>query len=136
MKITPAGDGQMIQSDTNGIAVSPSISAGTPPQRIHFSGVQSLRTVATLRATLLQALESERPLEVDLSDIDDADIGVLQLLIAAERSAFESGRTLHFYVKADTAMGRLLVSSGALGDRSVDLCDGATPWNFQQGVFA
>jgi hypothetical protein len=126
----------MIQSDTDG-TVNPTVAVGGSGSRlVKLNGAHSLRTAATLRASLLQALEGDGPIEVDLNGIEDADIGTLQVLIAAERSAVSEGRTLRFAAEGGSAMGKLLVASGAFAASAHELAPDAPTWTFEKGIAA
>lgn len=124
----------MIQSDTDG-KVSPAVSAGgSGAYLVKLNGAHSLRTAATLRASLLQALEGDGPIEIDLNGIEEADIGTLQVLIAAERSAVTERRTLRFAAASGSAMGKLLVAAGAFAASAPELSPDAPTWTFEKGI--
>lgn len=123
----------MTQSDTVGEVVSAATASGSGSPVVKLTGVHSLRTAATLRGSLLQALEGQGPIVIDLNEIDDADVGTLQVLIAAERSARVAGRDLSFTVSAGSPTGRLLIAVGAVAAESPRLASDTTGWAFQRG---
>ena len=59
-----------------------------------WSGRGGLESIQDGQATFLEALRSERPIEVDLSDLGGFDLGLLQLLLSARRTAEERGSSL------------------------------------------
>lgn len=123
----------MTQSDTVGDLDSAVVASGSSSHMVKLTGVHSLRTAATLRESLLQALEGQGPIAIDLNDIDDADVGTLQVLVAAQRSALAAGRALRFTASAGSPTGRLLIAVGAFSAESPELASDATGWVFQRG---
>jgi len=55
--------------------------------RIELTGAQTIRDIETTRRALLEKLEAKAPLEVDLSRVTEADISLVQLLLAAAKSS-------------------------------------------------
>lgn len=125
----------MIHNDTDAGASLAAVANGADVQLVTLSGNHSLRTAATLRASLLQALEGSGPLAIDLSGIEEADIGTLQVLVAAERSARAAGRPIRFIAGPETAVGKLLVASG-IRPVGGDMEGVAGGWTFEQGIAA
>jgi anti-anti-sigma regulatory factor len=126
----------MIQIDTD-VKVSPAVAAdASGSQLVKLNGAHSLRTAATLRASLLQALAGQGPLAIDLTDIEEADVGTLQALIATERSATEAGRELRFVAAADSPMGKLLVATGVFTAGASEFTAGTAQWTFEKGIWA
>lgn len=54
--------------------------------RIELSGAITIREIEGARRDLLAKLETRTPLEIDCSGVTEADISLVQLLIAAEKS--------------------------------------------------
>jgi anti-anti-sigma regulatory factor len=54
--------------------------------RIELTGAITIREIETVRRSLLTQLERKTPLEIDFSGVTEADISLIQLLVAAEKS--------------------------------------------------
>jgi anti-anti-sigma regulatory factor len=54
--------------------------------RIQLSGAITIREIEAVRRDLLAKLAAKNPLEVDLSGVTEADISLIQLMLAAEKS--------------------------------------------------
>lgn len=111
------------------------VANGADEQLVAITGHQSLRTAATLRASLLQALEGSGPLTIDLTAIEEADIGTLQVLVAAENSARAAGRPIRFLAGPETAIGKLLAASG-MAPVGADDGRAGGGWTFEKGIAA
>jgi anti-anti-sigma regulatory factor len=59
---------------------------------LSFSGVLSLRDAGDLRLSLLAALSGSSEVRVDVSGLVSADLTILQVLVAARRSALAAGK--------------------------------------------
>jgi anti-anti-sigma factor len=60
--------------------------------RLIVSGETTLAHAQTLRATLLDCLEQQRPVVLDLEGVTETDVACLQVLAAAERSFTARGQ--------------------------------------------
>lgn len=74
--------------------------AGADAFVIARSGTLDLRNAGELRNAILEALGGHRPVTVDLTRVTSVDAGVVQVLLAARRSAAEAGR--RFFILAGT----------------------------------
>ncbi len=64
-----------------------------PPTTISLSGDCSIRTITGLHATMQDGFrEGEGDVVVDMAAVEDADVTLIQLMIAAARTASTAGR--------------------------------------------
>jgi hypothetical protein len=54
--------------------------------RIELTGAITIREIEAVRRDLLAKLEAKAPLEVDLGGVTEADISLIQLMLAAAKS--------------------------------------------------
>jgi hypothetical protein len=54
--------------------------------RIELVGAITIRDIEAIRGDLLAKLQAKTPLEIDLSGVTEADISLIQLMLAAEKS--------------------------------------------------
>ncbi len=64
------------------------------PKKIALSHKQTIEDVATLRQTILAALDREADIEVDASAVMRIDTATLQLLLACKQTVNQSGKEL------------------------------------------
>ncbi|MDQ7247178.1 STAS domain-containing protein [Dongia sedimenti] len=86
--------------------------------RIELSGAITIREIEAVRRDLLAKLEAKKPLEVDLSGVTEADISLIQLMLAAEKS----GAPIRLAQSYPEAVQQVLARSG------IDAA-GATIWS-------
>jgi hypothetical protein len=55
--------------------------------RIELTGAITLREIETVHRDLLAALERRAPVEIDCTGVTEADISLIQLVLAMEKSA-------------------------------------------------
>lgn len=79
---------------------------------LRLSGDLSLRNIVELRASLLQALAEHQSIAIDTAAVASVDVGTVQVLVAAARSAAATGRTLSLAADAAAPMGRALIRAG------------------------
>ncbi|ODT26734.1 MAG: hypothetical protein ABS35_10300 [Kaistia sp. SCN 65-12] len=79
---------------------------------LHLSGDLSLRNISELQTRLKQALAEHRAIDIDTAGVESIDVGTLQLLVSATRSAAADDRSLSLAAGAGTPMGRALVRAG------------------------
>jgi len=77
-----------------------------------LSGDLSLRNISELHTRLLQALAEHRAIDLDTIAVESIDVGTLQLLVSATRSAAADDRSLSLAADAASPMGRALVRAG------------------------
>ncbi len=85
------------------------------PASLSIEDSLDIRTVADLRAQLLDALEKCEKVAIDLSRVTSADAAGLQLLLSAQRQAKACGRCLEL----EGATPALLSAAYALGLQDV-----------------
>ena len=54
--------------------------------RIELTGAITIREIEAVRRDLLIRLESKKPFDIDLSGVTEADISLIQLMLAAAKS--------------------------------------------------
>jgi anti-anti-sigma regulatory factor len=86
--------------------------------RIELSGAITIREIEAVRRDLLARLEAKKPLEVDLSGVTEADISLIQLMLAAEKS----GASVRLAPRHPEVVQQVLARSG------IDAV-GATIWS-------
>lgn len=79
---------------------------------LHLSGDLSLRNISELHRSLTEALAAHLAIAVETAAVESADVGTLQLLVAATKSADAGGRTLSLTADAASPMGRALIRAG------------------------
>lgn len=72
----------------------------------------SIRDAARLSAELMAAIASHEAVLVDAAEVASVDIGVLQLFIAAHKSAHSAGRKFSVKASAGGAVRKALAASG------------------------
>lgn len=73
--------------------------------KLDLSGAQTIRSIEAAHAQLRGLLATHAAVEIDCTATTEADISLVQLLLAARRSAEQSGKTI---VLAKPAGGALL----------------------------
>jgi anti-anti-sigma regulatory factor len=82
-----------------------------------LQGVLGLREAPEVRDQLLAALDEHQVIELDLRAVESLDIGLVQVLLAARRSAEAQGRTILLTERsAEGALGEALARSGLAHD--------------------
>jgi len=79
---------------------------------IVLEGPATIRNVEELHAILAAALDYSGSVTVDCAGITDADLSLIQLLLAARKSARRSGQTLVLSAPADGALREALLQGG------------------------
>ena len=83
-------------------------------ERLIFDGLLTLRTVEALQTRLADALATHDHLIVDCSAATEVDLSVVQLLLAARRTAADDGKTLLLAQPAGEALDKTLRRGGFL----------------------
>ena len=78
--------------------------------RIRLEGECGMAGVAELKAALVEALESGKALELDLSDASEIDLSTLQLLWAVGQAAGSGGQS--FVSRAPESFGTVARCAG------------------------
>jgi hypothetical protein len=76
--------------------------------RIELIGAITIREIEAIRRDLLAKLESKTPLEIDLAGVTEADISLIQLMLAAEKS----GAAIRLAQPYPEAIQQVLARSG------------------------
>jgi len=76
--------------------------------RIELTGAITIREIEAVRHGLLSKLETKAPLEIDMSGVTEADISLIQLMIAAEKS----GASIRLSRPYPEAVQQVLARSG------------------------
>jgi anti-anti-sigma regulatory factor len=79
-----------------------------------LEGAATLRTAGAIHARLLEALKGDGPIEVDCGKVTEADLSLVQLLLAARRSAERGGRAFALSSPADGPLRDVLARAGLL----------------------
>jgi len=90
--------------------------------RIELTGAITIREIEAIRSDLRAKLQAKTPLEIDLSGITETDISLIQLMLAAEKSAANLGAVIRLAQPYPEAVQQVLARSG------LDAA-GATIWN-------
>jgi anti-anti-sigma regulatory factor len=89
--------------------------------RIELTGAITIREIEAIRRDLLIKLEAKTPFEIDLHGVTETDISLIQLILAAEKSAANLGATIRLAQPYPEAVQQVLARSG------IDAA-GATIW--------
>jgi len=82
------------------------------PFHLAFAGSATILTSQDIHARLLQAVESGRDVEIECSDVTEADLSFVQLLLAARRSAEARRQRLTLCSPATEALQQTLLRAG------------------------
>lgn len=95
---------------------------------LHLSGDLSLRNIAELHTRLLQALAEHQSVELDTAAVESIDVGTVQLLVSAAKTAAADGRTVSLTADVATPMGRALLRAGFFTEAGRSLVPTLTSW--------
>lgn len=84
------------------------------PECVILDGSLTTRAIDAVRARLAAALNEHAAIELDCSAAVEVDLSLIQLLIAAHRSAGEAGKRLTLTQPADGPLRAALVQGGFL----------------------
>ncbi|MCX7285044.1 MAG: STAS domain-containing protein [Novosphingobium sp.] len=76
----------------------------------------NIRGIEGLRTTMLEALQAHDAVELDASQVEDADLSFLQLVEAARKLAAAEGKPLALTAPANPFLAALLERAGFLAD--------------------
>jgi anti-anti-sigma regulatory factor len=100
---------------------------------VELQGSLSVRDAAGLAATLTAALEAHPAVAVSTAAVTDADVSILQVLVAAHKSAARTGRGLTLKAPADGALRRTLVAAGFVSAAGEPLAPEGRFWTGSAG---
>lgn len=98
------------------------------PHPLRLSGDLSLRNIAELHQRLQQALAEHQAIAIDTGTVESVDVGTLQLLVAAAKSAAATGCSLSLAADAATPMGRALIRAGFFAESGRPLVASLSSW--------
>ncbi|HTJ59090.1 MAG TPA: STAS domain-containing protein [Devosiaceae bacterium] len=81
---------------------------------IELSGALGLRDVAGLAASLKTALEAHQAVTLAAEGLTEVDVSILQVLVAAHKSATKTGKSLQFKATTAGTLRQTLVKAGFL----------------------
>lgn len=84
----------------------------TPWARLVLEGPLTVRTIASIRDSLLDAMASHDAVELDCAAAVSVDLSFVQLLLAARRSARQGGKQLRLAAPAEGVL-RAALEQGA-----------------------
>jgi ABC-type transporter Mla MlaB component len=85
------------------------------PQVLNLSGAMHLRAITDPHAALVQALGAGSDVILDLSEVEEADLTFIQLILSATRTASERGLSLTLSAPAPEPVMQLLERGGFVG---------------------
>ena len=101
------------------------------PECVILDGGLTIRSIDGTRSRLAAALSEHMAVEIDCSAAVEVDLSLIQLLIAARRSASEAGKRLALAQPADGALRAALTQGGFLPAKEADaafwLCTAEPP---------
>lgn len=80
--------------------------------RIELGKDVTIQHADKLKSFFQDALSKLEKLEIDMNQVDQADLSLLQLLVALDKSATEKGKTLEFIGSCPGALSELIKSTG------------------------
>jgi anti-anti-sigma regulatory factor len=83
-------------------------------QTFPLAGSVGVRDVARLAPELQHALSGPSPLAIDCTDLTDIDLSIVQLLVAAHKTAAATGKPLRLIAPAGGPLTALLRQAGFL----------------------
>jgi anti-anti-sigma regulatory factor len=84
----------------------------TEGEALRLSGAVTIREGEALKNDLLARLKPGARVDVDLAAVEDADLGIVQLLLAADISAAKTGAGLRVLRPLPDAIQQLLARCG------------------------
>ena len=87
------------------------------PHTVDLSGNLALRDAAGVKAMLQAALKSHASVEIATKELSGIDVSILQVLLAAHKTAVAAGKSLTLQVIAAGALQLTLAKAG-FGDRA------------------
>jgi anti-anti-sigma regulatory factor len=96
--------------------------------QVPLRGTLGLRDAPELAATLRAAIDSHASVTLDASELAEADISILQVLVAAHKSAEAAGKALRLGAPADGPFALLLERAGFVGADGTPRTDAERFW--------
>ncbi|MFL9823400.1 STAS domain-containing protein [Rhodoplanes sp. SY1] len=95
---------------------------------VDLAGAQTVRTIAAAHERLRAELDRADAVRIRLDDVSEFDLTLVQLVLAARRSARAAGKSLDLAAPARGALRRALDRAGFLATDPADPCGGAAFW--------
>lgn len=95
---------------------------------IEISGDAGLRNAREVADRLLKAFAEHDQLVADLTSVSSIDVTILQLFVAARKSALASGKSLRLLAPADGVFRQALVKTGFVSADGRPLTPEGTFW--------
>ncbi len=92
------------------------------------TGALTIRDSEGLAQDLLARLTEQEVVEVEASEIESADITVLQVFIAAHRTAQEKGKILRILIPPESGLAKALKHSGIMAATDTPLVWEGDAW--------
>jgi ABC-type transporter Mla MlaB component len=102
--------------------------AAAPPVSFSVEGPATLRTIDEIRGRLLDMMQRHPALAIDCGGTTEADLSLVQLLLAARRSARQAGRSITLAKPGGAVLGALLARGGFLGAPDAAATDEDVTW--------
>lgn len=87
-------------------------SSPASPTVVRLDGARTIAVAADTHAALSAALAGADAVVVDCRGTSEADLSLVQLLIAARHSADDAGKTLSLAAPADGPLAQILIDAG------------------------
>jgi hypothetical protein len=91
----------------------------TDCHRVELDGSLGLRDAVRIAAILYDAIDRHASVEVAMTTVTEVDLSIVQLLVAARRTALESGKALCLTGDVTAPVRATLVRLGFLGPAGV-----------------
>lgn len=91
-------------------------------RRLRLEGEVSVEHAESLKAALLEGLESSQTLEIDCEKVTAMDFYAVQMLCSAHRTSVDRNRLLVFSGAPSQAVSQAIESSGFVRHRGCSLC--------------
>lgn len=95
---------------------------------LHLAGEMTLRQAGALHEQLRGAAADHGQVEIDCAGISEIDISVVQLLVAASKSAEAAGKTLSVRFPEGGALDAVLRRAGFISQSGQSPGAGHGPW--------
>jgi ABC-type transporter Mla MlaB component len=87
----------------------------TTAKRLPLQGSLTLQTIEAVHAELVALLEHHDAIELDCAGLAETDLSLVQLIIAAQKSARRLGKSVTLAGPASGALAKVLSRAGFLG---------------------
>jgi len=92
----------------------------TTPKIVTLSGAQSIRASAQTHADIGAALREQGDVYVDCTDVTEADVSLIQIILAGHRSALANGKVFALSAAPEGALLSALQRGGFAHETSAD----------------